>query len=356
MRFTVVLFALAASMTSVAAAPQLPRYTITPIVLPEPTNAILGPVLTDLNNRGEVTLYNSENAALHGYVWKNGVIRELFDNAGRYVVPNGLNDSGVIVSNDFVISGRHLHRIDVHGGTFTATRDINNRGQILGRTYFPGSPTEEDFVLSPKGAITILKGVPDAVDYTWALAMNDRGTVVGQTGIRKPDLIPYFPAVWERGTVMLLPMPQNALSGVAWDINNDDVIVGEVQVSTKLTSAFLWHEGRLKILPPLRPHWAYSSADSVNDCGDAVGQSTELVVPGGRGVLWHKGKAFDLNRLVLPSDPLKPVVTLGLGLRINNHGQILAAGFDARYPAAGYVSGFFLSPTKPYHCECTHGH
>jgi hypothetical protein len=65
-------------------------------------------------------------------------------------------------------------------------------------------------------------------------------------------------------------------------------------------------------------------------------------------ILWQFGRPHDLNQLIRKGDPLQPYVTLQWATRINDWGQILAAGIDSRYPY-GNLQWFWylLTPVLP---------
>lgn len=112
------------------------------------------------------------------------------------------------------------------------------------------------------------------------LDMNNQGQVVGWSGdgrlmagaLRQVQL----PAVWERGGVTQLPLPETFTSGEARSINEPGLIVGMAEdPATGRTSAVAWFDGEVVELVtriPLDSGWSrLVIANSCNNKGQIVG-------------------------------------------------------------------------------------
>jgi len=203
--------------------------------------------------------------------------------------------------------------------------DINNRGEIAGRTDMgnPNAPDSTHAVFwSPRSGPIDL----GTLGGTWsdARALNDHGMVVGIA--QKPgDVFPRaHPTVWKVGNdgqveevIELGPF----VNGIAAGVNDHGVVVGSFNSTpTGPPTGFRWSErDGLTPIPPLGG--LRSQAGGINDRGDIVGAST--VAPGSpmhAVVWWRDGTVTDLG-------------TLGgntQGVAINRRGEV--AGFGSPCP------------------------
>jgi uncharacterized membrane protein len=201
----------------------------------------------------------------------------------------------------------------------------NLLGQVVGIIYDANSNGEA--ALWNKGKVTLLPGIPGG-NFSQSEAINIRGEIVGTSqdasGITNAVL-------WSRGALTLLA--NNAAPGA---INDESQVVGTI--FTPPVSAFLWQNGTTTALPPLAGTVGSTTASDINDVGQIVGTSSNIAVS------WRNGVAINLNDQIAQGDPLKPYVTLHGASRINNFGQIVASGTDARSPAIGQA--YLLTPVR----------
>lgn len=251
-----------------------------------------------------------------GFIWRNGVMTEL--------PPIGGNNSEAF--------------------------GANNRGQAVGiaetAVQDPGCipPQALDFeavIWGPKpGQIEQLPVLPgDSIGA--ALAINDKGQVVGLSGIcaLPTSVAPGVHAVlWERGAVTYLGGFGGAMNNSALGINNRGQIVGQSDLPGDPTwHAFLWENGKMTDLGTLPGDFS-SVASDINDKGQVVGSSCDVNF-NCRAFLWENGAMTDLNTLIPPDSALQLISGEG----INDRGEIAGTAFD---PSNGEAPAFLAVP----HC------
>jgi hypothetical protein len=291
--------------------------------------------LADMNDKGQVLVTRWFEGRQRAYLWQKGRLVELTDLVNPnsiQIIPRGMNDHAAIVGQDqidgFLLFRARVTQVDPKSGTAVTPIDINNRGQILGRTDFLQTPGEESFLM--RGSkVEVLQPFPG--DFgTWPLALNDHGIVVGQsTGIGVVRA-----TIWDRDTVMEIPVPADALGAAAYAINNHNQVLVSVWHQAGGTDSFIWENGELVALQSFSPQLSVAGGASINDCGTVVGTVNPPIFSptGSRATLWRKEVPVDLNSLISDTDPLQPFVTLIYGLRINNRDEIVAVGLDSRVP------------------------
>ena len=130
-------------------------------------------------------------------------------------------------------------------------------------------------------------------------AINDSGQIVGSFATNSGR----HAVLWDNGTMTDLGMlPGHIYSSVAYDINNNGAIVGESSSKDQnvfadpVPRAFMWENGVMTDLGVLPGAFEASTAVSINDGGDVVGESAGLA--GKRAFLWRNGTMTNLG--VLP--------------------------------------------------------
>jgi len=126
---------------------------------------------------------------------------------------------------------------------------------------------------------------------SYAVAINDRGTVVGLSGEKS--------WIWRNDEIWALPNPAKLGGLYVRDINNDGKAVGFGSLSlSRGRWAVLWNEDKLQILPSL------STTSDVDDVALSINQRDWIVgsssSDSGKTVacVWHENKVYDLNKLV----------------------------------------------------------
>jgi probable HAF family extracellular repeat protein len=173
-------------------------------------------VALDINPAGQVVGTSQPAEGITSpivFLWDKGVMTSLgfeaflsgvgINSAGRVVGDGKLWDKGVIVD------------LGTLGGCCTFASAINAAGQVVGRSYLPGSEVYHAF-LWEKGRMTDLGTLEGG--NSQANGINARGQVVGQDGNHA--------FVWEKGVMTELPSFERALVSGATAINGAGQIVG----------------------------------------------------------------------------------------------------------------------------------
>lgn len=295
-----------------------------------------------INNVGWVTgitgtsRYPSERA----FSWRDGNMLLLEGLPGESFA-YGINDFGWIVGTvGDEIANPYQAFLWYHGsmvrlgephppgeGIYSTAYDVNNWGMVVGADA--GRP-----VLWWLGLEMVLDALPGGLASGSARAVNDLGQVVGAVdsanGVRA--------VLWEHGEVIDLGDLPGGLSGsIAYDINLLGQVVGSSYVATGM-HAFLWQRGKMLDLGDLSGGLDFSRANAINNRTQVVGYG--YTADGTSATLWQPGFGLrDLNELIEPDDPLKPVTVLLEAEDINDRGQIVGSALiDGRQRA------FLLTP------------
>jgi probable HAF family extracellular repeat protein len=233
------------------------------------------------------------------------------------------------------------------GNNGTASR-VNNLGQVVG---FAENATVDPNCIAPQ--VLDIKAVmwspweheiqelpPFSGDsVAGALAINDRGQVVGTSGSCAPisPAIGAHAVLWQTGSaVTYLGSLGGTLSNVAYDINNSGQVVGVSGLPGDATAhAFLWENGAMSDLGTL-PGDFLSVAFSINDNRQVVGQSCDQS-GNCRAFVWQNGVMTDLNAVVSH----RPSLYLISANDINDLGDIVGQAFD---PSTGSAPAFLATP------------
>ena len=199
-----------------------------------------------------------------------------------------------------------LRPLPLLGGNNGTVGQINSRGEISGwaetATIDPdcAPPQKLDFeavVWGPRqGDLRRLRPLSgDTVSMS--IWINDRGQAVGTSGTcADTGILPLghgaHAVLWDtNGSPLNIGMtnPAEEFGGIALGINNEGQVVGAATLPDGSLVAFLWSSqtGMRKLLP--LPGNIASGAVSINDHGDAVGQSFDTNgIPS--PVIWRKGR------------------------------------------------------------------
>ena len=162
-----------------------------------------------------------------------------------------------------------MEDIGTLGGSYSAARDINNKGQVVGISNLDDDNPAIHAFLYRNGRMR------DLGEFN-ATSINDRSVVIG------------------------------------WGSTPEG------------NHVFKYRAGKLRDLGTLAGADTYPNA--INNCGEVVGQG--VVGSGLHAFVHYKGEFLDLNS-VLPSSLARHVV-LESANAINDRGQIVAGGFDAK--------------------------
>ena len=245
---------------------------------------------------------------------------------------DGPKGYGIIWREPGVSPGENIGGLDPSGAVNTDPADVNNKGQIVGRSqaYFRRSIQGAQFrpFLWENGVMQNLGllGYHDCEDgenadcgYGEAWSVNDHGVVVGSssTGGDGPlhafvwsdgqmtDLGPgQAHAINDRGQILGVMLGGNSFNWVVWDrgvprsigsfggftqplfLGEDGTVGGYSTTADGAMHAFLWHDGEMTDLGP-------GVARAINADGDVIGTTNlcqfQFCQP--RGILWRRVKA-----------------------------------------------------------------
>jgi probable HAF family extracellular repeat protein len=241
-------------------------------------------------------LPETDNLTCRGFVWENGVMRELPTFGGQHGFATGVNDRGEVVG------WAETTVLDP-----TCDLSTTQRRQFRAAIWYPKDGS--------KGKIKIRELPPFGNDATSAAtAINNNGQAVGISG-RCDQAVGRFSAqhavLWEKnGTVREIPN----LGGTTWHtpmhLNDQGDVVGfsNPESDDDLAGgfngqAFLWSYGAAEATnlgtldgDPL------SQAFAINSNGQVVGISFGDAVRGARAFLYEDGVLKNLNDLIESDD------------------------------------------------------
>ncbi len=284
----------------------------------------------DLNDYGTVVGEQEQPfGGPHGVIWRQGVVTDL-----------GLDlQVALAVNNSDVVVGRvrpglgSLAGFRWESGVVTQLSsqqivDINDGGDMVFQRVDGSGPR----AMSVNNGRWLVGGAPapplgreHATLWTGA-EWDDTGTFVSFGSV--DDTI-------DVGVVN--PSSENSTS-VATAVSDAGVVVGNDQ-----GTAFRWFEGQLSVLPLPSSGFVGANAVAINERGEIVGSLSAA----GRNVAMYFNDQLgmvDLNTLIIPVLPLFGQVDLRIARAINEHGLVLATGFDA----AGRQQAYLLTPISVY--------
>jgi probable HAF family extracellular repeat protein len=303
-----------------AAAPS--RWTITDVLPP------WGGQAQGINNRGEVTGWKYGSSPIPGhvaFVWSNGELQELGIPAGEYA------SQGFAISNNGIVAGDTNQRPAIwSSGAWTVIplygtlSDVNEGGVAVGGMRFPGK-LDASAAMYKEGAVTDLGTIPGGSGYSFAWAVNNSGTIVGNASLPTPP----FSGIWKfRGFVYENGAMRDigtlgGNSSYLYDINNSGMAVGCAETASGRLVATTYAGG---VLQPLTAIPGNSCARSVNERGDVVGSSDA------GGWLYSNGI---LTMLAQIPEVRAAGYTNATPISINDRGWIAGNGYK---PSAGGVA------------------
>lgn len=246
-----------------------------------------------INEHGDVSGYiePGENQGCIGVVWENGKMHML--NSPPQVLssmPKAINDYGTVV-----------------GFSSELTPEWNYR-------YRPAAWEDDNYIGLE---------IADLKDGL-AHSINNNGVAAGFAEYKFDlgyDRFTWDRAViWQNGVATQLFEPNLYGPSIAYDINDNDQVVGCYhRTDTLLNTAFLWQNGKHIDLPDFHwnDDWEYSEiAYAINNSGHVVGTASDLAIS------WEDGVAYDLKSQLVNDQGW----WLRLACGINDSGQILAWG------------------------------
>jgi probable HAF family extracellular repeat protein len=225
----------------------------------------------------------------------NGTIVELAGFGGEYTVGTAINNSGQVAGYSssrvdshveafvWMNNGRRIIDLGTFGGRVCKALFINASGQVAGFGDFPGNTRSHVFFWRNDGG-----------------RMQDLGTLGGA-------------------------------NSSAHALNDSGQVAGDADKYNGATHAFVWMNDGTAMKDLGTFGGTESSANDINFSGQVTGYAT-FAGGASHAFLWRNDgtKMQDLNKLIDPTDPLKPFITLTNGGFINDSGDILAYGTDSR--------------------------
>ena len=226
--------------------------------------------------------------AWHGFIWQNGVLRDLGTLGGP--------DSFGIV--------------------------INEQGQVVGHSFTnntpnptTGIPTLDPF-LWQDGRMTDVGTLGGT--FGFGNAVNNHGQVVGFSDLAG-DLTDH-PFFWDRGVLTDIGTLGGENASANW-INDAGQVVGSAMLPDGTHHAFVWRNGTMTDLGTVNGDGC-SNGNYINSRGQVAGTSTDCHGNILHAYLWENGSMIDLSAQVLPGSGfafVEPIV-------INDVGEIVANG------------------------------
>jgi len=242
----------------------------------------------------------------------------------------------------------HMSALPTLGGNNGEAGAINNRGEVVGfaengavDSTCPAGKTNNRIqlpVLWEKGEANALPTVGDDVDG-FALAINDRGQVVGDTGSCAGA---NHAVLWENRTAHALASLGSW--AVAQSLNERGQIAGYAGNSGGGFSAVLWRNGADGAVTNLGilPGDSATFATGINSKGQVVGSGFDSHGNWANGFIWQDGVMTDLNKLISADSNLFIIAASN----INERGQISGMAMVETGPHAGNLHAFLLIPVE----------
>lgn len=180
---------------------------------------------------------------IRAYIWKDGVMQDLGTLGGPDAMALRINESGQVAGNSYtsftpsdtcvfggLTTGAFLWQegkmtdLGNFGGTCTSVSDLNNRGQVVGSSFFPADQIQHPF-LWDRGKLTDLNTLGG--DFGTALAVNDSGLVVGLAATAENrENFQFHAALWTNGKITDLMALGPGQCSLASSVNAQGQIVG----------------------------------------------------------------------------------------------------------------------------------
>ncbi|HEY0061082.1 MAG TPA: PKD domain-containing protein, partial [Telluria sp.] len=226
--------------------------------------------------------------------------------------------------------GERMRDISPPGSDTAALGDMNAKGEVAQYAYLPSGPNFHLMPVRWSGAAG-WKALPTLSNDgdTFLSAMNDRGFIVGASGIA-PGEAGYRAARWSpANSLQKLPTPAAFGESFVNDINAHDVSVGYAYDTARVAHALIWNAaGQASSLGTLGASEAIAVVN--NNRGDVAGW-LDLFGPNFQSFLWSPGKG--VTRVGLHTIPGE----------LNNVGELVGRIY---YPDTGIDHAYVFSRAR----------
>ncbi len=336
-RLELLVVSLVVCSTDLGAQSPPPRFRVQ--VLESPGNPNAEPLerANAINEHGEavgIVMFGQDNQA--AYWSPDGRLTPLGTTGGRlWSIASDVNDAGQVVGSCYTNStfGPNLPFLWTGGAgmrgvslgppaEFTA---INESGTVLG-TFLYGPPTWGmlPFLWTEAGGfVPILETLGG--DDVFAEGINDSGAVTG-SGATKDGTFHAFRWSSTNGIVDLGVLPGFESSG-GYRIGDDGTVIGRSYTLFPASQrATVWRpdgDGP-EALPCALPTSDHADANGLNHRGWIVGNEYRFAdgFDTSTGVVWVKGHAFELDRLIVPHSVTRSL-HVPVAFDVNDRGQIV---------------------------------
>ncbi|MGA8440735.1 MAG: hypothetical protein WB714_21090 [Candidatus Sulfotelmatobacter sp.] len=307
-------------------------------------------------------------------LWQDGHVINLGTLDGGYEsVANAVNDWGQVVgpalntvpdpysmlglgtqTRGFLWENGVMRDLGTLGGPDAFAIYINDRGEVAGQSYTNSTPNP---VLDGCGGYTT--NVPTQDPFLWkngkmmdlgtlggtcgsANGLNQRGEVVGQSDVAGDQSFHAF--LWRHGKIQDLGTFGGSYSSAIWLNDSGEIVGSSTLPGDQVLHAFFWKDGVMTDIGALN-QFPCSAALAINSSSQVVGTVNDCI-SAEHAFLWDQGRLIDLNAFVPPDSGL----VLEEADFINDRGEII--GF-ALLPN-GDEHAFLLIPCdqdRPEDCE-----
>ena len=235
-----------------------------------------------------------------------------------------LSAASTAASNDYMVINLGVLSTDLSHPALSTAYDINASGTVVGES------TDNDFrtlafIWRRETGMSALDRSCPTPSSSRANAINDAGWVVGQSSGRA--------VLWKPGECATYLLPEYAYS-MAWDVNNDGVIVGAYRTVGNDDHPFRWANGKSVDLESV--DGSTSTAFAINNSGLIVGTERTPSTVVDDAVSWNPAGV----RTRLGID--KTLGYLGLARSVNDRGEI--AGYYHPFDLLLSTSAFVWRP------------
>lgn len=236
----------------------------------------------DLNDQGLIAgtyrLPSSDQYA--GFLYRAGAFQPFTVPGATLTAVADLNNAGTVVGTyriglqplrGFVLNGGTFTTLAVPGSIETNVTAVNDGGAVAG--FFTGTDSVIRGYIARGGSYDIVS-VPGA-QSTFVTGINNAGAVTGYFGSDPTPAYPFFslqPFVYSAGSYTLLDNPAAVGGGIALAINDRGDVVGYYTDTALRRRGFLYADG---VFTPLgNPGNAESFAVALNNARQVVGYGT----------------------------------------------------------------------------------